>query len=694
MEKARISEALRALFTALRAWSTEQRARAYRGARRAGGHIAVWPWKRIGMWAGGAFGVLATSLVLFLAFADWNALRGPIGKWASAATGREIVIAGDLDVNPWSWTPEARVRDLRVGNPSRFEGRGRFAEVRDAEVAVRLLPLFIGRFEIVRLDLNGAELNLYRNGDGDSNWASMPRAGQRPLELPDIREFSLRDGHVQFEDQKRSMTLDAAFTTRESADARNPGEFSLTGEGRMNDRPFTIELTGAPLLNVRRNRPYPFAADIRAGGTRIQANGQITRPFNFNRWHANVEATGPDLAQLYHLTGLALPNTPPYALHGRIDRNNNVYGMQQLAGRVGDSDLRGAFTATTNRRTGRIFFDGDFVSSRLDFDDLMAILGGAPSTGGGETASDGQRAMAANMAARGHILPDAKLDISRVRNMDAQVTYRAARVRSDRFPLRGFSVDIALDQGLLRLDPLTLDLRQGNVAGAVAINAREETPQVDVDVRLSNARIENLIAIGGNPPITGAVAGRARLSGRGASVHEAASNANGDVTLVIPRGEIREAFAELTGINVTRGLGLLLSDDQSKIDVRCGVAGFQVRGGTMQVRSMVFDTETMLIRGGGAINLDDETMDLRIEGEPKEARLVRLAAPITIRGRLRSPELGVDAGEVVEEGGLAALLGTLVAPIAALLPFVDPGLADDANCSALLAGRTQERSAG
>jgi len=694
MKGPKLSEALRARLTALRAWGAVQSARAYRGAKWASGRAAAWPWKHIGLWAGGVFGVLATSLVLFLAFADWNAMRDPISRWASAATGREIVIAGDLDVDPWSFTPEARVQNLRIGNQQRFRGRGQFAEIADAEVAVRLLPLFIGRFEIVRLDLKGADLNLYRNEAGDANWASTPRQGQRPLELPDIREFSLQDGHVRFEDEKRSMVLDAEFTTRESADPRNPGEFALTGDGKINNRPFTIVFTGDPLLNVRRNRPYPFVADVRAGGTRIQANGAITRPFNFSRWQASVIASGPDLAQLYDLIGLTLPNTPPYTVRGVVHRNGRTYGMRELAGTVGDTDLRGAFTATTNTRTGRLFFDGDFVSSRLDFDDLMAVLGGAPSTGGGETASDTQRAIAANMAAEGRILPDATLDISRVRNMDAHVTYRAARVRSDRFPLRGLSLDISLDQGLLQLDPMTLDLRQGRVGGAVAINAREDTPQVDIDVRLTGARIENLIAVGGNPPITGSLVGRARLSGRGASVREAASNASGDVTLVTPRGEIREAFAELTGINVTRGLGLLLSDDQSKIDVRCGVASFNVRGGVLHARSMVFDTETMLIRGGGTISLDSETMDLRLEGEPKEARLIRVAAPITIQGRLRSPQLGVDIAEAAEEGGLAALLGSLVAPIAAVLPFVDPGLAEDANCAALLAGRARETTEG
>jgi uncharacterized protein involved in outer membrane biogenesis len=194
--------------------------------------------------------------------------------------------------------------------------------------------------------------------------------------------------------------------------------------------------------------------------------------------------------------------------------------------------------------------------------------------------------------------------------------------------------------------------------------------------------------------MTGALVGRARLSGRGASVREAASNANGDVTLVTPRGEVREAFAELTGINVTRGLGLLLTDDQSKIDVRCGVASFNVRSGVLRARSIVFDTETMLIQGGGTISLENETMNLRLEGEPKEARLIRVAAPITIQGRLRSPKLGVDIAEAAEEGGLATLLGTLVAPIAALLPFVDPGLAEDANCAALLAGRQRQTTEG
>lgn len=686
MFRQRLSEYARAGSAALRAWSAKTGARLREGYRWSRGRMATAPWRRIGVCTGGAFGVLALSLVLFLTFADWNALRGPIGRMASDATGREIVIRGDLNVNPWSWTPDISVRDLYIGNPRRFHDRGAFAQVANAEASVRLLPLFVGRFDFVRIDLDGADISLFRDAEGVSNWAPSPDARGRQFDLPAIREFSLRDGRVRLEDEKRPMTLDAVFTTEESADPENPGRFQLSGEGEINNRPFSVVFAGAPLLNVRRDRPYAFVADVRAGATRIEADGAIRRPFNFNVWEADVRASGADLADLYYLIGLTLPNTPPYALSGRVTRAGQRYGMPHVAGRIGDSDLRGSWTAVT-QPNGRPLFEGEFRTNSLDFDDLLAVLGAPPDTG--ETASAAQRARAAALAAQARVFPDAPLDITRVRNMDARVAYRAARVRSAQLPLRSFVIDIDLNDGVLRLDPMTWQLTQGRIGGALSIDARRETPRVDLDVRLSAARLESIFRVRGQQPLTGAFAGRAQLTGHGRSVRAAAATANGQITLVIPSGEVREAFAELTGINVTRGLGLLLTQDQSKIDIRCGVASFRVENGIARAQSMVVDTETMLIRGGGTVNLRDETLDLEIQGEPKEPRLVRVAAPISLRGPLRAPRVGVEAEDALDQG-IAALLAAIAAPLATILPFIDPGLAEDANCAALLAGRRQD----
>ncbi len=88
--------------------------------------------------------------------------------------------------------------------------------------------------------------------------------------------------------------------------------------------------------------------------------------------------------------------------------------------------------------------------------------------------------------------------------------------------------------------------------------------------------------------------------------------------LVSQGGEVREAFAKLTGINVTRGLGPLIADDQSSTNLRCGVASFRVNNGI--ARTLLVDTEDVLIGGEGRISLRDETMSIRIQGEPKEPR--------------------------------------------------------------------------
>jgi len=64
-------------------------------------------------------------------------------------------------------------------------------------------------------------------------------------------------------------------------------------------------------------------------------------------------------------------------------------------------------------------------------------------------------------------------------------------------------------------------------------------------------------------------------------------------------------------------------------------------------------------------------------------------APITVGGRLRRPQFGVEPESAIAQAGLGVALGALLSPLAAILPFVDPGLADDANCAALFAEARQ-----
>jgi uncharacterized protein involved in outer membrane biogenesis len=238
---------------------------------------------------------------------------------------------------------------------------------------------------------------------------------------------------------------------------------------------------------------------------------------------------------------------------------------------------------------------------------------------------------------------------------------------------------------VLRAEPLKLELPRGQVAGYVNLDARKATPVTDLDLRMTNARIEQLIPFQfqGAPALTGAAVARARLTGTGNSVHKAFSSANGQVTVVAPGGEIRKAFAELAGVNVIKGLGLLNKKDTTPL--RCAVANFETKGGVMTASDIVFDTGPVLIGGKGTVNLATERMDFRFRGHDKKFRLARVLLPVTVKGPLTAPKLGVEPGSAIAQGGAAVGLGSLLSPLAAILPFIDPGLAKDANCGALLA---------
>lgn len=635
---------------------------------------------------------LVAAIIAFLVIFDWNWLRGPIGRFASAQLQREVAITGDLRVHPWSFSPKAEAYGVRIGQPAWAKTvdpeAGQMATVQRLAVQIKILPLLRGDVILPFLAIDKADVRLLRDKDGKANWTFGARRSDKPLKLPAVQRFVINDGKLRVDDRSRGALFVGTVNAQERAGERG-GRFVLEGKGSLNRSAFVAQITGGPLLNISPHRPYPFDADLQAGSTRISAEGNVTKPFDLGRFETQLTVSGADLNRLHDLTGLTLPNTPPYKVSGRLTRKGDRYDFEKLSGRIGDSDIRGDLFVLTGRE--RPYLEAELRSRRLDFDDLGSLVGAAPATGRGETASTGQKVEAAQRDAAQRLLPDATLQVDRVRAMDAKVRYRADAVNAPNLPLRKVSLDLTLDEGVLTMDPLAFTFSRGDLRGKVRLDARPATPKTDVDLRLTNGRLEDFIPImsDGKRAIEGPVMARAKLSGTGNSVHRAAASANGSVTVVAPRGEIRQAFAELLGVNASKGLILLLSKSNKETPVRCAVADFDVKNGVMTTNHLVADTGVVLAKGRGTINLETERMDFRIEGDSKKPRLVRLFVPITIKGPFMAPKVGLDPSKAVGQGGIAAALGSIVNPIAALLPFVTTGEAKDADCAGLVSEARQ-----
>ena len=427
---------------------------------------------------------------------------------------------------------------------------------------------------------------------------------------------------------------------------------------------------------MRTSQPYPFHLDIHAGRDRVQADGVLPKPFNLGSVEDEVKASGPNLSDLYPLIGVALPSTPSYDLAVHLVRQDKKFVLTKVRGRVGESDLEGSMTLDkpADRRT----VDADFTSRRLVFADLLAVIGGGPKAKVSATAPAPTPV--------GRILPDAPLYKDRLRAMDAKLRYRAQSVQTVKWPLRQVALDLTLDHGLLTLDPVAFQFPQGRLAGRVRIDGRGDKTVSDLDMRLTGFAVQQLLPgqKGAAPPIEGILQARAQLHGRGDTIHAAAAGADGRVVLVIPHGKMRQAFAELLGINVANGLYLLLSKDNRETNLRCAVADFEVKNGVMRVNDAVFDTGVVRAAGRGQVNLGNETLDLRLDGQPKEPRFLRVWAPITLKGTILHPKAGVDAGKAAGQLGVAAAIGAVLSPLAVILPFIEPGLAKDADCAGLI----------
>jgi len=671
-------------------------------------------------WIGGTLAGLLVALLVFLALFDWNTLRQPLARMITQKTGLDATISGNLIVHPWSWNPSVSVFGLALTNPA-WHARTPVFAANAITVQISIPRLLIGQIVLPRVELDAPRVDLERSAEGKANWLPPTPARTKPgdassLHLPAVRRLVISNGLLHVVDQLRDLAFTGQLTADERAENADGAAFHLRCTGKINQRDFDLSATGGPLINVDPGKPYRFEAVLTAGDMHLHAQAQITKPFDLGSYVASFSLSGTDLANAYYVTNLALPNTGAYEISGTLRHEGEKFAVDDLHGRIGSSDIEGKVSV----RLGgpRPMLTAQLGSRRLNLADLAPTLGvGAPTagpaaltTGGPRAATPGGTSPEATAAATAPnatvesapggaapptlLLPDADLQVDRVRAMDADVRYSAHSVLAAKLPMQDVNFHLRLDAGVLRIDPLSFALSEGQFTGSVRIDAAVSPPETLVDMRLLNIELaEFKSASAETPPLSGTLLGRIRLQGKGASVHKFAANSAGSLSFVVPHGQVRSAFAELTGINVARGLGLLLTGDQKQTDLRCGVADFTADHGDVKATTLVVDTTDVLINGRGGLDFGDERLNLSIEGDPKQPRFFRLRSPIALTGTLAKPSIGIKPEKTIVQAAAAVALGTLLTPVAAILAFVDPGLAHNADCAGLLAQAEPKASA-
>jgi uncharacterized protein involved in outer membrane biogenesis len=607
-------------------------------------------------------------------------LRGPVIRYVETHSGRQVRVDGKFDVYLFSLHPRIVAEPVTIGNPP-WTSSGT-----TAEIGHLALTFDLPRLAIRGLEMEQATLYLSRDENLRANWQLQdPVTSGLGTGPPLLQSLSMPKARVHLDDRRRHLKFDGTVSAQDLPGQSLPPPLRIEGAGELNGREANFTVNGDPLATVARDRPYRFEFTEDSSGSRLTGKGVMPQPFNFQILDATFEAAGEDMKDLYFLTGLKLPDTGTYHLSGKVARQGLRMRFTDLDATSGHSDMRGTVLIDV-KFSPPSHVEADLRSQLLRVSDL-----GRRAAGRAPKPVEGRRL----------VLPDTPFRLTGVRRSDTTVNLHAQALEAGPVALQTVAAKVTVDHGSIVVAPLSAALREGKITGELKFDATRDVPAADVDVKVANLRLGQLARehaqspekdTGSDahpPPVDGPLKARVTVKGRGNSIHEIASNANGRVTAVLPHGAVRSSLAELAGFDL-RALGLMASGNKEDTAIRCGVASFDARDGKLTAQTLVIDTEPVLITGGGTIDLGSETLDLRFEGRPKRPRL-RVRAPLLVRGTLGHPSFSIEPKKPAAQAGGAIALGMLLTPVAAILAFVDPGLTKDADCAALLA---QSRSGG
>ena len=672
-------------------------------------------------WSLGIFLLLIVVIIVIIATFDWNRLKPTINQKVSTELNRPFAIRGDLGVvwerqkeeTGWrSWVPWPHIHanDIILGNPPDIP-EITMVHLPRVEATLAPLALFTKTVYLPWIKLQQPDARLIRLSEKKNNW-TFDLAGSDEEKDPNAKpsSWSFRLDNILFDRGRidindavtkadieifvdplgKPLPFSEVTGNKDKKDKVGDYVFGLKAEGRYNDQPLSGKGKIGGMLALRsEGTPFPVQADFRSGNTRVAFVGTVNDPMKMGGVDLQLKFAGDSLGELYELTGVLLPDTPPFETDGhlvaKIDaEKSSVYDYRDFNGRIGDSDIHGSLTYTTGKPRPKL--EGDLESRQLRLADLGPLIG-VDSGKGAERAKRAEQKKGEKSAQpAGKVLPNDRFETDKWDVMDADVRFKGRRIEhGSSLPISDLSTHILLKNADLRLQPLKFGMAGGTISSNIHLEGDKSPMRGRADIQARRLKLKELMPdVELMQKTLGEMNGDAEIRGTGNSVAALLGNGNGNLKLLMNDGLISRNLMEILGLNVGNFIiGQIFGDDE--VRVNCAAANIDLVNGVARPQIFAFDTENAVINVTGTASMASEQLDLTINPESKGIRIVTLRSPLYVRGTFKNPDAGVKAGPLIARGAVAAALATLVTPAAALLALISPSEGDANQCRNILA---------
>lgn len=358
---------------------------------------------------------------------------------------------------------------------------------------------------------------------------------------------------------------------------------------------------------------------------------------------------GPRLAALMPASADFDLVTEPGALH-----------LDALRGRVRGSQLTGALDLTLAAGKPRI--DGSLRADRLEFRQVPVTSTEARN----EEADDSNGDV-------GPVFSSEPIPWRWLSELVADLEVTVDELRFNQAAMRDVQGHLRIDEGRLRLDPLSGTLANGGVEGQLTVDASDDaspTAQLSLVVKgLTPADLgqaDKGLIDGGSTDLF------AELEARVSSPADFAASLKGEAAVEVQRATLRNGLLDLFASDLlTTAVGFInpFSEKDDQTELECAAVAFAISDGVLRSdNTLAIETAKVKVRGGGTINLADETLALDFVPEARTglgvglgdlAQVVRIAGPLNEPSVVPDPSGvlrgGLKIGAAFASGGLSLL---------------------------------------
>lgn len=598
------------------------------------------------------FVAVAAGVALLPGLLALDQVKARIAQTLSQATGRPVTIH-KLSVTFFPWLG-VRVDGATLGNAPGFGARP-LASVDDADIEVRVLPLFRRQIVLRRVILTGLRLNLDENKAGATNWATLvhrhaakphspaaARAEEREAPafvLLRAAGLTLKDAHIRYRNA-RTGTADTLSGLTLHLGAIVPG------------KPVAIGLHG--LLKTASHPALPFRLSAKAA---YRSSVLTLSPIHLSL--ATLKAHG--LVRIHrakvmsasgHLTIPPFAPRPLLAVLGLHYRPRSATVLRQASALFSFhwspallllAPLRVTLDKTTI--TGSITRAAWPLSyqAHLAIDSLrpMPYLP-TPSAPTAPRPAPKAAPVPATTTSVWKTPLTATLDCGRLRVHGLLATKLHAVLRSA--------------GGRVTLKPMTMDLYQGHFAGTVGAMLRPAPGTWRVHGRLGHVEVSQVLkALHLFPEFSGALNARARLRGSGMTLATAEQTASGRLTAAIPNGMLRGIDLDFIARDPKAVAGVHKARAAKGTAFSRLHASATVSHGVVHMNALTLHTTRAVIHGRGNVTLATKTVNSLLE----VALPSGLVIPVRVAGQPGHIRFNVSLNRLFSDSSHNGLRSTL-----------------------------------